>query len=303
LNGLAIMLPYVMFSGNVRWDKTRKDYLVWIGFAIGCLLLWEIFWIYHTGNVIEDGVINRRAIFTGWGMYNNIGSTLAMTIPFPFYLAAKYRQGWLGTLTGSVFLVGVLLTCSRTSIFCGCAIYFVCVLLMLSYAKDWKANTFTLIFFTGAAIAALYFFGDQIKELFSALLDKGLDSSDRDEIYAEGIKLFSKYPILGGSFFSPDYMPWAWATNASFTSVFPPRWHNTYVQLLASCGIVGLATYAIHRWQTVKLFVKNRTPEKAFTACSIIVLLTTSLFDCHFFNVGPVLFYSMALAFAENIKE
>jgi O-antigen ligase len=179
----------------------------------------------------------------------------------------------------------------------------VCVLLMLSYAKDWKANTFTLIFFTGAAIAALYFFGDQIKELFSALLDKGLDSSDRDEIYAEGIKLFSKYPIWGGSFFSPDYMPWAWATNASFTSVFPPRWHNTYVQLLASCGIVGLATYAIHRWQTVKLFVKNRTPEKAFTACSIIVLLTTSLFDCHFFNVGPVLFYSMALAFAENIKE
>ena len=303
LNGIAIMMPYLMFSGNVLWDRTRKDYLIWVGFGVGCLLLWEIFWIYRTGNVIQEGIINRKQIYTGWGMYNNIGSTLAMTIPFPFYLAAKYRRGWIGTLAGSVFFIGVLLTCSRTSIFCGCAIYFVCVLLMLFYAKDWKANTFTLIFFAVAAILILKFYADDILALFSSLLDRGLDPSNRDKIYKDGMALFSKYPIFGGSFFSKEYVPWVWSTNTSFTSVFPPRWHNTYVQLLASCGIVGLGAYAFHRWQTIKLFVKNRTPEKAFTACSIIVLLTTSLFDCHFFNIGPVLFYSMCLAFAENAKD
>ena len=29
-------------------------------------------------------------------------------------------------------------------------------------------------------------------------------------------------------------------------------------------------------------------------------LLLCSLLDCHFFNIGPVLFYAMALAFTEN---
>lgn len=303
LNGVAIMLPYVMFSGNVRWERTRKDYLIWTGFGVGCLLLWEIAWIYLTGNVVEAGIINRKAIYTGWGMYNNIGSTLAMTIPFPFYLATKYRKGWIGTLAGSFFLVGVLLTCSRTSIFCGCAIYFVCVLLMLFYAHDKKANTFTLIFFTAGILVVLLVFREQIMNLFSNILEKGFDSSDRDDIYQEGFKLFSKYPIFGGSFFSTEYVPWAWATNTSFTDVFPPRWHNTFVQLLASCGIVGLGAYLFHRWQTVKLFWRKPSPENIFTACSILVLLGTSMFDCHFFNIGPVLFYSMALAFAENAEK
>ena len=303
LNGAAIIIPYVFLSGNIRWENTRKDYLIWIGFALGCVLLWEIAWIYRTGDVIQEGIINRKQIFTGWGMYNNIGAMLAMAIPFPFYLAAKYRKGWLGVLAGSVFLVGVLLSCSRTSIFCGCAIYFLCVLLMLIYAKDWKAHIFTLVFFSTAAVLIVHFFGDDIMALFSSLVDQGLDPSNRDDIYKDGLALYKKYPIFGGSFFSKEYVPWAWSTNGAFNSLIPPRWHNTYVQLLASCGLVGMAAYIIHRFQTAKLFLKKLTPEKAFIACSIIVLLATSLFDCHFFNIGPVLFYSVSLAFAENLKD
>ena len=34
--------------------------------------------------------------------------------------------------------------------------------------------------------------------------------------------------------------------------------------------------------------------------CSVLALVVCSLFDCHFFNIGPTIFYAMALAFAEN---
>ena len=37
-----------------------------------------------------------------------------------------------------------------------------------------------------------------------------------------------------------------------------------------------------------------------YVGLSVAVLLATSMFDCHLFNVGPTLFYSMALAFGEN---
>ena len=65
-------------------------------------------------------------------------------------------------------------------------------------------------------------------------------------------------------------------------------------------GIVGLLAYGFHRYETVRMFLRDRTREKAFIACSIAVLLGCSLVDCHFFNLGPVLFYSVGLAFAEQ---
>lgn len=300
LNGAAILIPYFVFSGGVRWEKARKDYLAWTGFGVGCALLCQILWIYTTGNVIVDGVIQRQAIYTGWGMYNNIGALLAMMIPFPFYLATRYRKGWIGTLAGSLFIIGVLLTCSRGSILCGVGIYFLCVVLMLYYANNRRANALALILFAGGFSVLLTVFSRPLLNLFSSLLDRGLDPSNRDIIYKDGMLLFSKYPIFGGSFFSTEYSPWGWSTVEIFTNILPPRWHNTLVQLLASCGIVGLGTYLVHRVQSALLFTRDRKPEKIFVAASLLVLLACSLFDCHFFNIGPVLFYSMALAYAEN---
>ena len=90
---------------------------------------------------------------------------------------------------------------------------------------------------------------------------------------------------------------------ASFSGIFPPRWHNTVIQLLASTGVVGLGCYTYHRIDTVRMFLKNRTTENTYLALSIAVLLLTSLLDCHFFNFGPVLFYSIALAFFECAKK
>ena len=142
---------------------------------------------------------------------------------------------------------------------------------------------------------------DKIMAKVLVILDLGhvLDSNNRFLLYYHGCKQFLQFPVFGGSFFPIDYTPYDWSSVASFSSIFPPRWHNTVVQLLASTGIAGLAAYGFHRFQTVKMYLKNRTTENTYLAFSILVLLLTSLLDCHFFNFGPVLFYSIALAFIE----
>ena len=302
LQALALILPYLLIAGNVDWDTARQDYLAWTGFGVGCLLVLQVGWIYCTSDVIINGVIERANIYTGWGMYNNIGALLAMMIPFPFYLATKYHKGWIGSVIGSFFLVGVLMTCSRASILCGGAIYFACVILMLYYANNRRSNTMAVMIFGGIVTLVFLVFNRPLVHLFSSLLDRGLDPSSRDIIYANGLKIFHKYPIFGDSFFTQEYSVWEWSTSESFTSFFPPRWHNTFVQLLTSCGVVGLVAYLVHRAQTVVLLLSRPSKEKVFIIMSLIALLSTSLFDCHFFNIGPVLFYSMALAFAENCK-
>ncbi len=301
VQGCALVVPYFLIAGGVKWKNVRNDYFAWVGFCLGGLLLLQIGWVYYTGGVVVDGVIQRTRIYTGWGMHNNIGSLLAMMIPFAFYLATKYRRGWIGTVVGSVFLVGVLLTCSRGSILMAVVIYLACVLLMLHYAKNRRNNFIALVTVAGVLVLVAIVFHKQIVQLFSDLLAKGTDPSTRNVIYWEGWKLFLQKPVFGSSFFSPGYAPWEWSVTA-FTGFLPPRWHNTVVQLLASCGAVGMAAYSFHRIQTLRFFLKKQTKEKTFIGCSVLVLLCCSLVDCHFFNIGPVLFYSMGLAFAEHCE-
>ena len=303
LQAAAILVPYYVLSGGIRWDEVRKDYFCWTGFGVGCLLLAQIVWIYLTGDIVENGVINRRLIYTGWGMHNNIGGMMAMMIPFAFYLASRYQRGWIGTVAGTAFLAGVFMSCSRSSILAGCGIYLLCIFLMFRVAKNAKGNWAALIFAVTLALTGIVVFRHQLARLFWGLISMGADPSHRDEIWNAGWKQFLKHPVFGGSFYPIGYVPWDFSEVASFSGFFPPRWHNTIVQLLACSGIVGLAAYVLHRVQTVILLLKGFNREKIFIGCSILVLLGTSMLDCHFFNIGPAMFYAMGLAFAENCDD
>lgn len=296
----AIAVPYYLFSGAVDWKKAPRDYFPWMGFLTGGMLVLQILRIYFHRDVIVDGIIIRDRIFTGWGMYNNIGCFLAMMIPFAFYLASRYNKGWIGTVVGSAFLVGVFFTCSRSSILVGSCVYILCILLMLFSAKNRKGNTVALILFLSALFLTILIFHRQIYQLFRSVLDRGFDPNNRNVIYGAGLKQFLQYPVFGGSFYPIDFVPYDFSTVDRFSSFLPPRWHNTAVQLLACTGIVGFGAYCFHRYEMVRTFLRDRTREKAFIACSVAVLLGCSLLDCHMFNLGPVLFYSMGLAFAEH---
>ena len=296
----GILLPYYLISGGVRWGRNRKDYFCWTGFGAGCLLMCELLWIYCMRDITHEGVIVRQRIFTGWGMHNNMGGMLAMMIPFAFYLASRYHRGWIGTVAGSAFMVGVFMSCSRSAILVGFGVYLICSYMMLRSAANRKGNFRALVIVLAGTAAVILLFRAQLAKLFWNLISMGADPSYRDVTWREGWKQFLRYPVFGGSFFPIDFAPWDFSTLDKFSGVFPPRWHNTVIQLLASTGITGLLAYGFHRFQTARLFLKNINREKAFIGASLLVLLGTSLLDCHLFNVGPALFYSMGLAFAEK---
>lgn len=296
----CLVLPYVLLCGGVCWEKAQKNYLSWIGVCGGFLILLQLIRCYLTGEIIADGAIVRTNIYTGWGMYNNLGAMLGMMLPFAFSLGLSYRKDWLGILIGSIFLGGILLTCSRAGILAGGLIFCLCFLLLVRYSKKRLQILLILFLFVGAVLTVLIIMRQTLAQWFADLIRRGLDPHTRDEIYAKGFELFKQAPVFGNSFFSPGYKPWDFSTVDSFSAIIPPRWHNTIIQLLVSAGVVGLVAYLVHRIDTVVFFLKRRSRENSYILCSIIVLLVTSLLDCHFFNLGPVLFYSTALAFAQN---
>lgn len=300
----AVFGMYFLFTGAVKWEKAPKAYLAWTAMAVGFVVLAQLLENYVSGRIFMENTstIDRELINTGWGMHNNIGVMMALCMPFAFYLAGRQRHGWVFAILGTVLLLGVIASCSRTSMIMAILAFGACIVILLRRSGDKKL--FLKVFGLAAVAVAIgvVLMWDRLMDVFQLFLDELLIISSRDKIYVNGFKQFLQYPIFGGSFYpQTEYVPWDWADLEAFSSFFPPRWHNTWIQIGASCGAVGLAAYAFHRIQTARLLLRERSPEKLFIAISLTVLLAASLLDCHFFNVGPVLFYSMALAFAENI--
>jgi len=310
LQFLSIFLLYFIFSATIKWNKASKSYFAWFGVIIGIVVSLELLNIYIVEGVVQNGEILRGRIDTGWGHYNNIGALIAMSIPFAFYLACKKNHNYIYIILGTILLAALFLTCSRGSIVGGAFIYAVSFVFAFFKAENKKSYRITSAILIALATIIGIAFLDTLVKLFekvptiinSSNESLSFNDSSRFKIYKEGFNAFLKYPIFGESFYPKDFVPYDWSIIESFSSLIPPRWHNTIIQILASCGLVGMLAYSFHRFQTIKLFVKKRNLEKTFIGLSIAVLLITSLLDCHFFNIGPTLFYSMALVFAEKIN-
>lgn len=295
----ALVGLYFLFTGGVRWDLAPKAYLFWTCTCVGYALLFELLNIYATADVIVNGAIYRNNIYTGWGHYNNIGAMFAMVIPMPFFLTGKGRYASFAYISAILFYICLIFTCSRGSILLGTLIFISGYILSLCHRQHARRQYVIHFGALSAVVLGLLFIEDDFMQLFRVFGEIGLGSSARLRIYLFGIEQFANYPIFGGSFFPVDADIYSWSSSELFVSLFPPRWHNTFIQLLATGGVVCLLAYAFHRIQTVKLFVTNYSDEKLFAALSILALLLTSLLDCHFFNIGPVLLYSATLAIVE----
>lgn len=307
LQFISVVLLYFVFTATVDWSNVPKDYLAWMGLGIGFTVLPQLLMTYLTGQAFMEGTgtMDRELIYTGWGMHNNIGGLMVMMIPFVYYLAYTKKHSWVYNLLGTVLLGGVMLSCSRTAMAVGAGIYCVCAVILLKNKRTRKQNLWVYGIGALVVLGFVAVFFKKLLEVFSLFFEEIGLVSKRDVLLENGLKKFWEDPIFGGSFFfkgTPgEFVPWDFSDQASFSSFFPPRWHNTLVQIAASCGLVGLVGYGFHRFQTVRVLWKNRSTENLFIALYLAVLLLCSLMDCHFFNVGPVLFYSMALAYAENI--
>ena len=327
LQFLSLCLLYFLFSATIQWKKVNKRFFAWFAVIVSLTVVGQLAHVYLTQGVINNNVVNgevvgktilRGHIYTGYGMYNNIGAIIVLGIPFAWYLAVSHQRGYWFVLLASFFVVATVFTCSRSSIL-GAAIAFILSLIYTIFKSE-RRVVFLVVTLSiiGICLAVFFIFEQIFTRLFestpSLFKPESLfeiksfedflllfNDSNRFTIYKEGLKVFIKYPFFGEAFYPSDFEPWGFSGLQQFSNFFPSRWHNTIVQLLASCGVVGLVAYGVHRIQTILLFYKNRTIEKAFIAISLICFLAMSLLDCHLFNIGPAFFYSAALVFAENL--
>ena len=303
----SVFLLYFLFSATVDWEKFDVSYFAWSGLVAGLVVVAEVAWIYLTQDIWLSGAVNRDLIFSGWGTNNNMGAMITTALPFAFYLAQKKKHNSIYLILALILSVGVVFSCSRGSVVVAVPVAIISYIYAFVKTKDKREYAITSALLVVALVIAATLFWDRAVIVFErvpAILDHAdgglvFNHSGRFEIYKQGFEIFSKHPILGDGFYFSAYEFNEFSVVDRFSNFFPPRMHNTIIQMLASCGFVGLLAYGFHRWQTIRLLVKRWSIENAYISLYLVSLLGMSMLDCHFFNVGPTLFYSMALAVAE----
>ncbi len=295
----VLFIPYFILSFSVDWKSIDKDYLCFAGLMLGLTVSVELIGVYFINSVTV-----KSDIYTGWGISNNIGALICMTTPFAFYFIANRKHTILNILALDFTCVAVIMTFSRTAMLTMTLILVIGNVVAFIKSKP-SAKILCAINLLVILVAELLF----LLSVYPSI-NEFLDSNARNELYAQGLSTFYNYPTFGDGWYAlnkicitnPELnqkLGWMWSTEESFLSFFPGRWHNTIIQILATSGLVGFGAYIYHRIQTVSLAFKRKSSETLFIFLSILILLIQSLLDCHLFNLGPALLYSVALAFIE----
>lgn len=301
---VSLCVFYFFFYYTVDWRTVKASYFAVMFTATGFGMLAEIIGMYFLPGVFVNGQLNRGALYTGWGVYNNVGCIMAMCMPAPFYFAATRKNGWIYSIIGCVFFLAVVLTQSRGSVLSAIALFMICIVAVLIRAKKYEKlwNAIVIGAFVSAVAIALAIKRDAVDIFFFSLFKSGMDSSGRIGIYKKCWETFRAHPIFGVGFYKTPGAVLADGSMMGETpagSFIPARAHNTYFQLLASGGVIALLAYLYHRAENLQAFFRHPTAEKTFAFFCICGLIFTSLLDCNFFNIGPGILYSLLLACAE----
>lgn len=329
--GAIIMFMFVFISGNVEINQTTYKRIAFTFIAFSITLAIQLLVAYITLDVVVDGVINRAKIQFGWGTYNQFGMLITTCIPAWFYLATKYKNGYLFLLGVPINLLISVFSMSRQAILMSLVLVVACFIWYLIIVPK-KQKLYGSAIILGSALIYLIVIlvkTDEILKLFNNITFNpnpggggsgggtgggssgggsssgtaggiaGI-SSGRTDIWLDGLKKFMHNPIFGNGFYdltaTKINIPGYNGAGYGFTEVIPFMCHNTVIQLLFSCGIVGLIAYVVHRTQTVISLINNPDNGRFFIAFAECGILLTSLLDNHIFYPLSLFIYAPLLA-------
>jgi len=167
-----------------------------------------------------------------------------------------------------------------------------CFLYLFFRGKNRTQNRILIGFLIAAGLVGMLLLKDQILEMLKNF--KTLGDNGRTEKWAGGWNNFKKYPIFGSGFYDSFRDP-------AFEHGFDPYlYHNTVIQMLGACGLVGFLAYVFHRVQTVRLVFKKINPCKIFLGIALLCFLLFNLLDVLFFKFYPSFFYVLMLLCMEK---
>jgi len=300
----AIVVPYFLVLYSIDFKEMKNDYLAWALTIFGFMMVITLIEVHiYAFSVDVPGVPIKSFFLTGWGIHNNIGGALIIAMAGPIYFVfSKRKMTWLFVAFEALFCLGAIFSQSRNAIVVGLLAFIASMFLQAFFAEEDNKVPNAIAYLCSVIGYGIIAF--VLKDLTIAVFEgvmKSLErgsanavSSDRLRIWEDAIKeQFIPHPVLGVGFYEANLV------RVGTRTILPARYHNTIIQLLASTGVVGLIAYLFHRIQTIFLF-KKMNPMSWMGLAFILILIGSSLLDCHLYNIGPAIQYGVVLAILEG---
>ncbi len=286
---------FLLLYGFSKEEKSEElgRYFSYITLLMAAVIIIEMAHLYLTSETIFlDGSIHKESVALGWGIWNLIGTSLAVMIPTLFLGVMNNKYPWLYFTVACLTYVFAVLTMSRNALVFATLAFGASVIISCFLGKNKKAfRIITLIGIIVIATLALVFFG-KIKALLGDYFERGFSDNGRYDLWKLAIDTFREHVIFGNGFYG-------FFTDAVYEFGGVPRMaHNTVFEILSAMGIVGLLSYLWYRVSTAVTFFRRPSKMKTMLGLSILVFLLGSLLDNFVFNIHPALYYCVALAIA-----
>ena len=292
----AFLFIYFYFIATLSDEDSGFEYFCHAS-AVSLLIVFIEVSVKFFGAAYGKEFVNKGDIFLGWGVSNNIGVIFVLTMPACAYLAIKSKNALHGFVYFSLVSLGAfgtLFSLSRGSILTAVAVLITIAVYVLIKKRSDKKIMFSLVAVVIASLILTLSVWGLIPKFFDFLLKTKMDDRGRFELWEIGFKWFMKSPAFGVGF---GYDDSSFAKNFFFGLI---TFHNTPIQLLATCGLFGLSGYIVMRAQTIMLFIEKPNEPRYFMAVAVGALIVNSLLDNHIFYFYPMFFYMFNLIYAER---
>jgi len=294
---------YLFFSATIHYEgeKTLIYFARVCAVALGIITVELVaFYLryYELGTPLNSAWKDK--ICVGWGVSNVIGELMVMLVPACFYLMQKERHGWAYYLMAIVCTAIMVFTFSRNAILFGAPLALGCAIYSAFFGKNNRRlylwMSLGVLGLLCLAALVLFVWTDYGTELFRFFINAGTDGRGREAFWARWIEYFKEYPLFGAGLAADK-------VTQGHHSIFQRLAHNTVIQFLGSCGIVGLLGYLFHRVQTVILYVHKPTLGRSFLGVAVAVFCLMALLDTIFFITYTLMYYVAFLVFTEKDYE
>ena len=249
--GMGVTLVYMLYNHYLKRDDKRdiplyfSKTMMYIGLVI-CLQI--IVTLIQRKLPISQW--HTEVLDIGWANRNGIATYLIFTAGLTMYLSTRYRQGWIFLTIGLFEYLCLIMTFSRGAIIFGTFSGILALVFTIIKAPNKKMHLLYLAFMSIAVLFLYLILRKDVNEMLGALLERGMDSSGRIDLYKEAWALFKAHPLFG---VGKGYV----GTNTHTNGIGIYWFHSTVFQVLACMGIVGLIAYVYFYWARLKILFSN----------------------------------------------
>lgn len=304
IQAATFFFVYLFFASTLNFEKFTLSKIADIMLTIMFYIMALLIYIYATrfyGFLILSGTWKGYMV-CGWGMSNDFGTYLAITMPACFYRITrtpKHKWIWIAALV--LAGVGIFFTLCRAAMVLASIVLAIGTFVGIR-DKEMRFRVILAIFWVLIGVGALMILlgaTNSFAFFFDFFIKKGEGdvTSGRLGIWADFWKYFLRDPIFGGGFavgLDPEL-----SNGSGVFRIYSALAHNILFQTLGSSGLVGLALGCFHLFTVGKVLTKKCEFNRAFLVFAVISFLGISLLDTVFYKAQFTFLYLAILVSAE----